>query len=170
MRGLLDPKQVNGPAYFGNTAHKEGDMVNFVQHDLTDTTNWEPKDIEAVIAAMAAEAGVPHGGGPSADAEVIRKGRELIADGERCGSCHRFSPNETEPGDAPDLVGWGSREWIVGIIIDPTHERFYGTTNDRMPSFGKSAEGGAPMLSQRQIEVIADWLRGDWYRPAAHAH
>ena len=170
VRGLLDPKQVNGPAYFGNTAHKEGDMVNFVQHDLTDTTNWEPKDIEAVIAAMAAEAGVPHGGGPSADAEVIRKGRELIADGERCGSCHRFSPNETEPGDAPDLVGWGSREWIVGIIIDPTHERFYGTTNDRMPSFGKSAEGAAPMLSQRQIELIVDWLRGDWYRPAAHAH
>jgi hypothetical protein len=56
----------------------------------------------------------------------------------------------------------------VGIIADPTHERFYGDSNDRMPSFGKAEEGSAPMLTRRQIELIADWLRGDWYRPAGH--
>jgi ubiquinol-cytochrome c reductase cytochrome b subunit len=165
MRGLLDPKQVAGPAYFGNTAHKEGDMVNFVQNDLADAATWKPDDIEAVIAAMVAEAGLAAAGTAPA---VLEKGRGLVADGERCGSCHTFRDNGVAAGSAPDITGWGSREWLVGIIADPTHERFYGDTNDRMPSFGKAEEGAAPMLTRRQIEMIADWLRGDWYRPAGH--
>ena len=167
MRGLLDPKQVAGPAYFGNTAHKDDDMVNFVQNDLADAATWKPDDIEAVIVAMAAEAGLAAAGTPPA---VIEKGRGLVADGERCGSCHTFRDNGVAAGSAPDITGWGSREWLVGIIVDPTHERFYGDTNDRMPSFGKAEEGAAPILTRRQIEMIADWLRGDWYRPAGNAH
>ena len=162
MRGLLDPDQVAGPAYFGNTAHKDGDMVNFVQNDLTDADTWKKDDIEAVIAAMAAEAGLP-GAKPAEPA--VAKGRELIASDERCGSCHRFRDNGTDLGSAPDLTGWGSREWLVGIITDPTHERFDGDSNDRMPSFGKAAEGAAPMLTPQQIGLLADWLREDWYRP-----
>jgi quinol-cytochrome oxidoreductase complex cytochrome b subunit/mono/diheme cytochrome c family protein len=164
MRGLLDPQQVAGPGYFGNTAHKEGDMVNFVQNDLADAATWKPEQIEAVIAAMAAEAGLAAAGTPAA---VVEKGRTLVADGERCGSCHTFRDNGVAAGSAPDITGWGTREWLVGIIADPTHERFYGDSNDRMPSFGKAEEGSAPMLTRRQIELIADWLRGDWYRPAA---
>jgi ubiquinol-cytochrome c reductase cytochrome b subunit len=167
MRGLLDPKQVAGPAYFGNTAHKDDEMVNFVQNDLTDAATWKPDDIEAVIVAMAAEAGLAAAGTSPA---VIEKGRVLVADGERCGSCHTFRDNGVAAGSAPDITGWGSREWLVGIIVDPTHERFYGDTNDRMPSFGKAEEGAAPILTRRQIEMIADWLRGDWYRPAGNAH
>ena len=165
MRGLLDPKQVAGPAYFGNTAHKEDDMVNFVQNDLADASTWKPDDIEAVIVAMAAESGLAAAGTAPA---VIEKGRGLVADGERCGSCHTFRDNGVAAGSAPDLTGWGSREWLVGIIVDPTHERFYGDTNDRMPSFGKAAEGAIPPLSREQIDLIADWLRGEWYRPAQH--
>ena len=165
MRGLLDPKQVAGPAYFGNTAHKDDDMVNFVQNDLADAATWKPDDIEAVIVAMAAEAGLAAAGTPPA---VIEKGRGLVADGERCGSCHTFRDNGVAAGSAPDITGWGSREWLVGIIVDPTHERFYGDTNDRMPSFGKAEEGAAPILTRWQIEMIADWLRGDWYRPTGH--
>ena len=165
MRGLLDPKQVAGPAYFGNTAHKDGDMVSFVQNDLADAATWKPDDIEAVIAAMTAEAGLA----PAATAAaLLEKGRELVADGDRCGSCHTFRDNGVAAGSAPDITGWGSREWLIGIIADPTHERFYGDSNDRMPSFGKAEEGAAPMLTRRQIELIADWLRGDWYRPAGH--
>ena len=167
MRGLLDPKQVAGPAYFGNTAHKDDDMVNFVQNDLTDAATWKPAQIEAVIAAMAAEAGHPPAGATPA---VIEEGRGLVADGDRCGSCHHFGNNEVALGSAPDLSGWGGREWLVGIIVDPTHERYYGTENDRMPSFGKADEAAAPMLTQQQIGLIADWLRSEWYRPALHGH
>jgi ubiquinol-cytochrome c reductase cytochrome b subunit len=159
MRGLLDPEQVAGPAYFGNTAHKDGEMVNFVQEDLQDDETWKPADIEAVIVAMAAEAG--HGDAAT-PADRIARGRELVASDERCGSCHRFGDNGTDLGAACDLTGWGSREWLVGIITDPTHERFYGDTNDRMPSYGKAA-GSVPLLSDEQIGLVSDWLRGEWY-------
>jgi ubiquinol-cytochrome c reductase cytochrome b subunit len=162
MRGLLDPAQVAGPAYFGNTAHKDGDMVSFVQGDLADADQWKKDDIEAVIVAMASEAGHAD---PGVQPAVLEKGRALVADGERCGGCHKLGDNGTALGSAPDLTGWGSREWLVGIITDPTHERFYGDSNDRMPSFGKAAEGAAPMLSPQQIGLLADWLRGEWYRP-----
>jgi ubiquinol-cytochrome c reductase cytochrome b subunit len=159
MKGLLDPDQVAGPAYFGNTAHKDGDMVGFVQGDLQDADTWKPADIEAVIAAMAAESGL---GDPQTSAATILRGRELVASDERCGSCHRFGDNGTDLGAACDLTGWGGREWLVGLITDPTHERFYGDTNDRMPSFGKAAEGAMPLLTDEQIGLLADWLRGSW--------
>ena len=94
----------------------------------------------------------------------VERGRELVADEARCGGCHHFGDNETELGYAPDLAGWGGREWLVGIIADPTHERFYGESNDRMPSFGVAEEGGVPALSNEQIGLLADWLRGEWYR------
>jgi hypothetical protein len=38
-----------------------------------------------------------------------------------------------------------------------------------MPSFGKTEEDAPPILTQHTIGLIADWLRGDWYRPTAHA-
>ncbi len=174
MRGLLDPKQVAGPAYFGNTAHKDDDMVNFVQNDLTDAATWKPADIEGVIAAMTAESGLTGSGGNAAtkspNDELVDRGRALVADGDRCGSCHTFRDNGVAAGSAPDITGWGSREWLVGIINDPTHERFYGDSNDRMPSFGRAEPGSAPILTPRQVELIADWLRGDWYRPAGSGH
>ena len=165
MRGLLDANQVAGPAYFGNTAHKEGDMVSFVRNDLADEATWPKADIDAVVAAMAAEAGRPV---PQEIAGLVDKGRELVAASDRCGGCHAFRGNGTDLGAAPDLTGWGGRDWLVGIITDPTHERFYGDQNDRMPSFGKAAEGAIPPLSREQIDLIADWLRGEWYRPAQH--
>jgi ubiquinol-cytochrome c reductase cytochrome b subunit len=165
MRGLLDADQVAGPAYFGNTAHKDGDMVSFVRNDLADEATWPKADIDAVVAAMAAEAGRPV---PAELAGRVEKGRELVAASDRCGACHRFRDNGTDLGAAPDLTGWGGRDWLVGIIADPTHERFYGDSNDRMPSFGKAAEGALPPLSREQIALLADWLRGVWYRPAHH--
>jgi ubiquinol-cytochrome c reductase cytochrome b subunit len=165
MRGLLDAAEVAGPAYFGNTAHKEGDMVSFVRDDLADEATWSKADVDAVVAALAAEAGRPV---PAELVGFVQKGRELVAASDRCGACHTFHDNGTDPGAAPDLTGWGGRDWLVGIIADPTHERFYGESNDRMPSFGAAAEGALPPLSREQIELLADWLRGVWYRPAHH--
>jgi hypothetical protein len=34
-----------------------------------------------------------------------------------------------------------------------------------MPSFGTAAEGSLPPLTREQIGLVADWLRGEWYRP-----
>ena len=173
MQGLLDPAEVDGPAYFGNTSHNHGDMVNFVKNDLSDTSAWSSEDIRAVIVAMAAEANVYDTGIPESDISLIERGRALISDENRCGSCHDFGINEVNPNMAPDLVGWGSREWLIGIITNPAHEKFYGTQNDRMPSFGVTTDGAIPRLSLSQIELVVDWIRGQWYRsrssnPSAH--
>ena len=165
LKGLFDPDQVGGPAYFGNTAHKEGDMVSYVSNDMADAEEWKADEIQAVIAAMAAEAGFAD---PKTPKELIEQGRDLITDGERCSGCHTFHDNGIDYGAAPDITRWGSKEWLVGIITDPTHERFYGDTNDRMPSFGKGEDGAATILSREQIDLLADWLRGEWYRPASH--
>ncbi len=165
VRGLLDPKQVAGAAYFGNTAHSEGDMVSFVTDDFTDEDVWNRSDKEAVVFALVAEAGLLTG---AENKKAIKRGQELIADADRCGSCHPYGENETERGYAPDLNGWGSTEWLVGIITDPTHQRFYPDTNDRMPRFGVASEGGLPALTSEQIELISRWLRGSWYRPAVN--
>ena len=170
MRGLLDPAEVAGPAYFGNTAHADDDMVSFVTQDLTDRDTWKLEDIEAVVVAMSAESGLrpqqTAADAKATEAALIAKGRALVSDVERCGSCHTFHDNGTKLGSAPDITGWGSRSWLVGIITDPTHKQFYGDTNDRMPSFGKADPGSVPILSTQQIELVVDWLRGDWYRPA----
>jgi len=74
-----------------------------------------------------------------------------------CIDCHKFH-NKGQFGGAPDLTGYGSREWLTGIISDPAHKRFYGKTNDRMPAY-------AGTLSTKQIEILSDYLRGDWFEP-----
>jgi ubiquinol-cytochrome c reductase cytochrome b subunit len=131
-------------------------MVGYVRDEMADPAKWKPEEIESVAVALAAEAGLPD---PAATAAQLERGRALIADADRCGGCHNFHDNGTGLGAAPDLTGWGGREWIVGLVADPAAERFYGDDNDRMPAFEK-------LLTVEQIGLLADWLRGDWYRPA----
>jgi hypothetical protein len=57
----------------------------------------------------------------------------------RCTECHQFRKTD-EDASAPDLTGYGSREWLIGIINDPTHDRFYGKRNDRMPGLCEGAD------------------------------
>ncbi len=45
------------------------------------------------------------------------------------------------------------------MISDPDHERFYVDNNeDHMPAFGKQ-------LSPEEIDLLARWLRREWYEP-----
>jgi len=68
---------------------------------------------------------------------------------------------------APDLTGWGTHEWIVGMIGNPKQKRYYGENNDRMPAFAKNpGDSSDNILRAQNIELIAKWLRGDWYEPA----
>jgi ubiquinol-cytochrome c reductase cytochrome b subunit len=89
------------------------------------------------------------------DVALIEEGRKFIAsETARCVECHQFRKSD-EGATAPDLTGYGSREWLISIISNPRHERFYGRRNDRMPSFGEEK-----ILDARSIELLADWLRG----------
>ena len=65
------------------------------------------------------------------------------------------------------MTGYGSREWLAGIIADPAHKRFYGKENDRMPAYAESAtDVKKNLLSPREIQLLVDWLRGEWYSGA----
>ena len=87
---------------------------------------------------------------------------------EPAAGCRHVELDAGELGMAPDLSGYGSRDWLIGMISDPTHERFYRDANDRMPSFA-AHQGASPenLLSPESIGLIVDWLRGEWYEPAA---
>ena len=50
-------------------------------------------------------------------------------------------------GDAPDLTGYGSRQWTIAIIKDPAHKRFYGKDNDRMPAYAESQQEADNLLT-----------------------
>ncbi len=161
VRGLMDPEQIGGPLYFGNTRFATGAMVRYVESRFA---KLEEADREAIIAALSAEAGMQFecDGEPAAE-DIVAKGRELIAS-EECARCHVFH-DAGQGGSAPVLTGYGSREWLIGVIADPTHGALYGGRNDRMPTyvaqFDKPAEN---LLSAADVELVADWLQEDWYR------
>ncbi len=166
IAGLLDPTRINGPDYFGHTSHNEGTMAGFVTDTIKD---WPGEEIENVVIALSAEAQLrSQADADKKDAQRIEAGRKLIADGERCASCHKFH-EAGELGSAPDLTGYGSREWLLGMIGNPTHERFYRDDNDRMPAFAKEP-GDSPqnILNRQSLDLLTDWLRGQWYEPASN--
>ena len=57
------------------------------------------------------------------------------------------------------------------MISDPQHQRFYpGQLNDRMPAFAKhSTKPETNVLSPVEVRLLVDWLRRDWYEPAAES-
>ncbi len=83
---------------------------------------------------------------------------------DNCTECHTFHGKGTASG--PDLTGYGSRDWLIGIIANPAHKRFYGKENDRMPAYAESAtDAKKNLLSRQELELLVDWLRGEWYEP-----
>ena len=161
LAGLLDPQRVDSPHYFGGTKFKEGKMVKFVKKDVAGFTPEQKEQLRKIIAALSAEAGLKSQRDlDQRDAAVIAEGKTLIAtEAMRCTECHQFHKPD-EDASAPDLTGFGSRDWLVDFISNPAHTRFYGKRNDRMPAFGEDK-----VLDDHAIGLLADWLRGDWYEP-----
>ena len=160
LAGLLDPAKVGSTNYFGGTKFRDGKMVKFVKKDIAGFSAEEQAQLRKVIAAISAEAELKsQHTADIADATIIAEGRALAAgDSMRCTECHQFHKKD-EDASAPDLTGYGSREWLFSIISDPAHERHYGKRNDRMPAFGKDE-----VIDAQSIGLLADWLREDWYK------
>jgi ubiquinol-cytochrome c reductase cytochrome b subunit len=158
IAGLLDPQRIVSHEYFGASKHRDGDMVEFVKGDLA---SWKPEEIEQVVAALSAEAELkPQAEIDKRDAAKIEAGRKLIADDERCAQCHKFR-EAGEVGIAPDLTGYGSRQWLIDYISNPGAERFY--IEPSMPAFAAHPAGSSEnILTPQQIERIIYWLRQDW--------
>jgi ubiquinol-cytochrome c reductase cytochrome b subunit len=160
LKGLLDPEKVASLHYFGGTAFSDGKMVNYVKEDIASFGAEDKALLQQAIVALSAEAQLKSQRDlDEADAAVIKLGTEALT-GDRlgCMECHTF--HDSGEDNAPDLTGYGSREWLIAFITNPEHERFYGEDNDRMPAFGVEKS-----LTPQEIGLVADWIRGEWYVP-----
>lgn len=171
IAGMLDPRRVATDHYFGNTKFAEGDMVSKVRELFDGLEEAEAAkmrdDLKLVAQALSAEAALPHSAATGhVDQASIVAGRELLSGRLACTDCHKFR-DQGELGSGPDLTGYGSRNWLLGMISNPQHERFYtGDRNDRMPAFADNAEHlEHNLLSPRELSLLVDWLRSDWYEP-----
>jgi len=161
LTGLLDPNQVSGAHYFGGTRFKNGRMVKFVTRKVRAFTPEQKTELTNVIAAVSAEAALKLQKQLDASSTAqIEQGVHSFKQGIGCAECHQFHSKETDT-SGPDLTGWGSREWLVGMISNPKSIHYYAEDNDRMPSFADEK-----ILDPQTIGLLADWLRGDWYEPA----
>jgi ubiquinol-cytochrome c reductase cytochrome b subunit len=163
----------NSAPYFGNTSHRAGDMVGFVNDDLKELDDAGKKKLEELIIALSAQAQLKSQAELDAHAErngVIARGLTNMTEAitnTACTDCHKFGETDPQAG-APDLTGYGSREWLLAFIGNPEHERFYGEKNDRMPAFYNSPDAPAQnLLDQESIQMIVEWLRGEWYEPGS---
>tara|TARA_Y100001934_G_scaffold149408_1_gene179290 strand:- start:1261 stop:1794 length:534 start_codon:yes stop_codon:yes gene_type:complete len=146
---LLDHQHFVSESFFGNTEFVNGKMAK----QLAKYDEAEKALVPKVAALLSDLAELPYQKKLSDDEREA--GFDVFFDELACIDCHDIE-NEDE-GSAPDLTGYGSREWLLAFIGDPSHERFYGSKNDRMPSFGRDNK-----ISAREIEMLVDWLRKDW--------
>ena len=168
VAGILNPETFSDINHFGGTnLIEDSKMLEFLEENLSDPTDQDKADIEKMVAALSAEAGLKSQREmDAADADAIVEGRALIGeDGFACTDCHKF---HDEGRKGPELTGYGSRDWLVEFIKNPDHKRFYGDRNDKMPVFGpklddEGNETRPAQLSDKEIGLLADWLRGDWY-------
>jgi ubiquinol-cytochrome c reductase cytochrome b subunit len=155
-----DPDQIASIRFLGGTKFNDGKMVRFIKREVPRYDEEQKEELRKAMIALSAEAQLKSQREADArDAAIIAEGRELLVREIGCTDCHVFHKPDPDA-TAPDLTGYGSREWIMGIISDPEHPRFYGKTNDRMPQFGVDQ-----ILTVREIEMLTDWLRGEWYLP-----
>jgi len=168
IAGLLDPKSIVSPAYFGNTKLRNGAMANFVKENLGDKLDAEEKEqLRKVVAALSAEAQLPSQQAVDArDAGIIEEGRKLLVDDFSCTNCHKFR-DQGKLGRVPDLTGYGSAQWTAAMIADPKSKRFFGGKNDRMISYAETGDPAKDILGEQSIRLISDWLRGQWFEPEA---
>ncbi len=161
LAGLLDPSRIDGLHYFGGTKFKDGKMAKFVKKDIAGFSAEQKSQLQKIIAALSAEAALKsQQDADRRDTPVIAEGKTLItSEAMRCTECHQFHKTD-EDATAPDLTGYGSREWLLDFISNPAQTRFFGKRNDRMPAFAEDK-----ILDYHAISLLADWLRGDWYEP-----
>ena len=187
ISGFVDKDRIQTSDYFGGTAFKDGSMFQFVRDTLPENMEF----IDEMIAdddpddpmynfASAAE-GLDRIN-EILYQEALRSGSRTMADGLPEGidekryelftdfgcdetGCHKFY-DKGAIGSATDLTGYMSREWLIGAIANIEDPRFYGSKNDSMPIYYVEGDADSALTSE-EVELVVDFLRGTWYRPAA---
>lgn len=158
LTGFLNADTILTKRYWGGTEHAEGDMAMYLSDHIPETDQARATR-ENVVMALSSRAKLPSQAALDAkDSVRIAAGIQYMRDTKAgCAECHVFQDVGT---DSPELTEWGSRQWMIDFVSDPAHPRFFGRDNDRMPSFAKEKS-----LSDREIALVVDWIRGEWYRP-----
>jgi ubiquinol-cytochrome c reductase cytochrome b subunit len=119
--------------------------------DMQPMRRLSDDDLRAVGEWLHAQ-GVARGE-PAADVALVERAVPIIRD--RCNGCHlgSLAPADAEGAarDAPNLDGWGSREWIYEQIVNPHRLEQYGARN-KMPRFRDK-------LSERELQMIVEYVR-----------
>src|SRR5205823_9357932 len=117
ISNFIDPARIDGPNYFGNSKLKDGKMVKFVKKDVAHYSPEQKEKLKKVIAALSAEAQIKsQAAADEQNASTINEGKTLLASEEmRCTECHQFHKPDADS-TAPDLTGYGSRPWLIGMI------------------------------------------------------
>jgi ubiquinol-cytochrome c reductase cytochrome b subunit len=123
-------------------------------------------DTRAEAAVRLANAGVPPGG----PLEMLRTDPELHGEdlfGTHCAGCHVLGElGDKEKATAPTLDGWGTVNWVLGMIHDPDDKARFGSTpykgmmpsvdvppKDRMPS-----DATFSPMSREDMNAVATFL------------
>jgi ubiquinol-cytochrome c reductase cytochrome b subunit len=163
---ILDPEKVADDEHFGykDSPFAEGTMVDWVKTNVPDL---DPEQVDKVVAALAAESDHPEQGVYRVtERDKITEGVRLIKEEIGCVDCHKFHEVDNE-GGAPDLTGYMSRAWLTSFIRNPADARFYGENNDRMPAFAPHDDPRLNQLDDESLDLIVDWLLGNWVVPGA---
>jgi ubiquinol-cytochrome c reductase cytochrome b subunit len=139
------------------------------QSDAADAT-FQKARVAASEHAARAEALFREGVPPEGPLAMMRKdpatrGAELFR--EQCATCH--SLGELKPADgktsAPNLDGYGTRAWVLGLLDDPDADRYFGKSafSANMPSMVKPPKNpeAAAMFTAMKPEdrdAVADFL------------
>ena len=79
-----------------------------------------------------------------------------------CTDCHKFH-DKGKLGDAPELTGYGSPEWIAGIIRNPADDAFLRQAQRPHAGLCPSATDPAQNTLSPHQSTVDRWLRGEWY-------
>ncbi|GHT18712.1 hypothetical protein FACS1894189_6930 [Planctomycetales bacterium] len=166
IAGFLDAKKIRGENYFQHTKFASGGMVGFVRGDLRESVKDAEEEFDQLVDFLVSEAKRDQ---PRSSAEKLTAEQLDLFTSFSCGQCHKtYNPDEKPVIQAPDLRGYMSRDWMIGIIANPESNRFYGPPvgndkgNDAMPAFRLNADDA--VLSEAEIETLVDYLRGKWFR------
>ena len=159
----------------GDAAKKilTGDMSAWCKENqkvLADAANAE--SLKSLVEFLAAQSGRTDV--KAYDPALVAAGQEIFKTGmlksgsfsSSCGDCHAMKVGDTElssGGAAPTLTGYASRTWLKAFLRDPGHSDFYGEKNTMMVFDEKR-------MSETDLNLLVNWMVGEYYRPEKAAH
>jgi len=95
--------------------------------------------------------------------DPMTKGKELF--GQHCATCHTYGEEfENKKPTASDLKGFGTKEWIRGLLDNPASPAFFGHTKFRRmnnwveSTRSRARKDGKEAELEKELDEISSWL------------